>query len=307
MSAPSRTRRTTARRCPRRYLAGERPDLSLRPRHVARRPRRRAAHGTTRARRRPRRPGETLLRPAADRHRREPGELPALAGRANVHVLRTLDDALRLDAALAASEHIAIVGAGLIGQEVASSAVARGVQRHADRRRRPTRSTRSWARAAATTCRRCTSAPASSSGSAAAWSACRRSWTRAALHLDDGSRVEPDLVLVAVGVRPATEWTPWPAGIPVDAAGRTPIAERLRRRRRDRRQRPLGGRRPPGPERRARDARPAPTRRACRRSSGPTSTASASSAIGDPRGATNLRGLTPLCTPATAGSPPSCS
>ena len=44
----------------------------------------------------------------------------------------------------------------------------------------------------------------------------------AALQLDDGSRVEPDLVLVAVGVRPATGWTPWPAGIPVDPAGRTP-------------------------------------------------------------------------------------
>jgi NADPH-dependent 2,4-dienoyl-CoA reductase/sulfur reductase-like enzyme len=44
----------------------------------------------------------------------------------------------------------------------------------------------------------------------------------AALQLDDGSRVEPDLVLVAVGVRPATAWTPWPAGIPVDPAGRAP-------------------------------------------------------------------------------------
>ena len=25
-------------------------------------------------------------------------------------------------------------------------------------------------------------------------------------------------------MRPATEWTPWPKGIPVDAEGRTPIA-----------------------------------------------------------------------------------
>ena len=54
--------------------------------------------------------------------------IPALADRENVHVLRTLDDALRLEQALAPAAHIAIVGAGLIGQEVASSAVARGVE-----------------------------------------------------------------------------------------------------------------------------------------------------------------------------------
>ena len=72
--------------------------------------------------------------------------------------------------------------------------------------------------------------------------------------------VDADHVLVAVGVRPATEWTPWPAGIPVDAeAGRR--SPRLRRRRRDRR-RALGGRRPPGHRRRPRDARPAAARRA---------------------------------------------
>ena len=43
------------------------------------------------------------------------------------------------------------------------------------------------------------------------------------LHLDDDSWSDADHILVAVGVRPATEWTPWPAGIPVDAEGRTPI------------------------------------------------------------------------------------
>ena len=47
-----------------------------------------------------------------------PGELPALAG---FHVLRTLDDALALRAALAGRPKVTIVGAGFIGCEVAAT------------------------------------------------------------------------------------------------------------------------------------------------------------------------------------------
>ena len=64
---------------------------------------------------------------AADRDGREAGDARP-PGRDNVHVLRTLDDALASTQALATAGHIAIVGAGLIGQEVASAAVARGIK-----------------------------------------------------------------------------------------------------------------------------------------------------------------------------------
>ena len=54
----------------------------------------------------------------------EPIRLPGLD---HAHTLRTLDDALRLDEALGRARHVAIVGAGLIGQEVASAARARDI------------------------------------------------------------------------------------------------------------------------------------------------------------------------------------
>jgi 3-phenylpropionate/trans-cinnamate dioxygenase ferredoxin reductase component len=57
-----------------------------------------------------------------------PRTLPALEGRANVQVLRTLDDALALRDALRPGTRLSIVGAGLIGQEVAAAARAAGAE-----------------------------------------------------------------------------------------------------------------------------------------------------------------------------------
>jgi NADPH-dependent 2,4-dienoyl-CoA reductase/sulfur reductase-like enzyme len=53
---------------------------------------------------------------------------PSLPGadRADVHVLRTLDDALRLARALRSADSVAIIGAGLVGCEIASSSVELG-------------------------------------------------------------------------------------------------------------------------------------------------------------------------------------
>ena len=51
-----------------------------------------------------------------------PVMLPALAGYANVQALRTLADAQRLRAALRSGARVTVIGAGLIGLEVASSA-----------------------------------------------------------------------------------------------------------------------------------------------------------------------------------------
>jgi 3-phenylpropionate/trans-cinnamate dioxygenase ferredoxin reductase component len=58
------------------------------------------------------------------RARRLPGQ-PDARG---LHVLRTLDDALALRAAIARAEHVVVVGAGFIGLEVASSARSLGVR-----------------------------------------------------------------------------------------------------------------------------------------------------------------------------------
>jgi NADPH-dependent 2,4-dienoyl-CoA reductase/sulfur reductase-like enzyme len=57
-----------------------------------------------------------------------PRQLALLEGFANVHTLRTLDDALALRRALAAGGRLVIVGAGFVGQEVAVAAARAGVQ-----------------------------------------------------------------------------------------------------------------------------------------------------------------------------------
>lgn len=56
--------------------------------------------------------------------RRLPGQ-PSAAG---LHALRTLDDALALRSALCPSHRVLVIGAGFIGAEVASSAIALGCQ-----------------------------------------------------------------------------------------------------------------------------------------------------------------------------------
>ena len=58
----------------------------------------------------------------------EPVRLPALAGFENVQALRTLDDAARLRAAFARGARVSIVGGGLIGLELASTARRAGAE-----------------------------------------------------------------------------------------------------------------------------------------------------------------------------------
>ena len=54
-------------------------------------------------------------------------DLPATAGFANVHTLRTYDDSLRLRAALNTPCRLVVVGAGFIGSEIAAGAVRAGL------------------------------------------------------------------------------------------------------------------------------------------------------------------------------------
>ena len=85
-------------------------------------------------------PRRRFSRPARDARRRYDADydrliiatgarvrmLPAVAPRTGLHVLRQLDDAIALRD-LAHAAHVAIVGAGFIGLEVAASCRARGV------------------------------------------------------------------------------------------------------------------------------------------------------------------------------------
>jgi NADPH-dependent 2,4-dienoyl-CoA reductase/sulfur reductase-like enzyme len=142
-----------------------------------------------------------------------PRRLPTLDGWSGVHVLRTLDDALAIRAALAAGARVAVVGGGFIGAEVAWSARARGLDvaiidpvpalmarglgpalgqvlaaRHADHGV-ALRLGRSVARA-------------------------EGAGRVERLVLDDGSRVDADVVVVGIGVDPAVGWLAG-SGLPV--------------------------------------------------------------------------------------------
>jgi len=132
--------------------------------------------------------------------------LPDAEGLENVQALRTVDDALRLRDALEPGTRLAVVGAGLISQEVASTASKRDVAvtlieaeplplaraLHPD--------LALWLvdmqRSAGIDVRLETAVTriVSEDGRAVA------------LELSDGSTVEADHVLVAIGIRPAVDW-----------------------------------------------------------------------------------------------------
>ena len=150
-----------------------------------------------------------------------PRRLPGLDGYANVHELRTIGDAQRLRDALVPGRRLAIVGAGFIGQEVASSARARGVDvtlveaLPAPLLRVVGPRLGGWF---AQLQREQGVDVRLGSGIARV----RGGERVEALELADGSHVACDEVLVAIGVAPATGWLP--AGVPPewlagDAAG----------------------------------------------------------------------------------------
>jgi len=143
-----------------------------------------------------------------------PRRLPAADGWPGVHVLRTLDDAVAIRAALAAGARVAVVGGGFIGAEVAWSArvlgldvavvdpvsalMARGLGpalgkvlagRHADQGV-VLRLGRSVARV-------------------------EGAGRVERLVLDDGSSLDADVVVVGIGADPAVGWLAG-SGLPVD-------------------------------------------------------------------------------------------
>ena len=154
-----------------------------------------------------------------------PRRLPMFAGRPNVHVLRTLEDACGVRAALVPGVRLAIVGAGFVGQEVA--ATARGL-------------------GADVTLIEAAEVPLAALGRRlGGWFAAlhRSEGVRVELGvsvaearpavagapvqelvLSDGRIVDADVVLVGVGVAPETRWlagSPLADGVAVDDGART--------------------------------------------------------------------------------------
>ncbi len=131
--------------------------------------------------------------------------LPGAADIEGVHTLRTLDDAMAIRASMTPGARVLVVGAGFIGSEVAAAAHARGCH---------------------TTVVEAASAPLTrglgpSMGAAIGTLHGRhgvdlllgRSVSRLhagdrieAVELDDGSRLDADLVVVGIGVTPNTDW-----------------------------------------------------------------------------------------------------
>lgn len=154
-------------------------------------------------------------------------ELPFLRGFANVHSLRTLADARRLREELAPGAHLAVVGAGFIGQEVAATARRLGLE---------------------VTMIEALEAPLAPilGAELGAWfaelhrgegvrvltgavleSARGRAGRLEELVLADGQRIACDAAVVGVGTAPATAWLAGSGldekGVRTDTAGRTAL------------------------------------------------------------------------------------
>ncbi|HEX3826993.1 MAG TPA: FAD-dependent oxidoreductase [Sporichthyaceae bacterium] len=134
-----------------------------------------------------------------------PRTLPGTEGLAGVHCLRTLDDAVAIRAALDAGARTVVVGAGFIGSEVACAARKRGLPVTV-LESLPTPLVRSVGQATGAVCAalhlrhgtdlRCGVGVARVRG---------RNHVESVL-LDDGTVLPADLVVVGIGVRPATDW-----------------------------------------------------------------------------------------------------
>jgi 3-phenylpropionate/trans-cinnamate dioxygenase ferredoxin reductase component len=156
----------------------------------------------------------------------EPARPPQLMAD-GVVTLRELGDAQRLEPVLGSVERVAIIGGGFIGTEVASMAVARGLETtivDAALPFAPLLGERVAERICAMHRARgvtlLTGTPVER---------VRRAGPSFRVDLADGRHVAADVVVVAVGMRPATRWLDRSElrasqGVPVDPGGRTGVA-----------------------------------------------------------------------------------
>ncbi len=156
----------------------------------------------------------------------KPRTLPAFAGFENVSTLRTLEDSRAIRELLAARARLLIIGAGFIGQEVASGARAAGVEvTVVEAEPLPLhavlgREIGEWFAAL----HRGEGVELVLGHTAAQIHGANRV---EAVTLDDGRRVETDHVLIGIGVSPDLDWLAGcglpTTGIPTDAGGRSEL------------------------------------------------------------------------------------
>jgi NADPH-dependent 2,4-dienoyl-CoA reductase/sulfur reductase-like enzyme len=134
-----------------------------------------------------------------------PRELPGTADVAGIHLLRTLDDALAIRVAMEDHPRVVVVGAGFIGSEVAATARGRGLDVTVVEVL-PVPLAHALGPRLGALCAglhrdhgvdlRCGVTVTGFEGTDRV----------EAVALSDGSRVDADLVVVGIGVRPATDW-----------------------------------------------------------------------------------------------------
>ncbi|MFM9126796.1 MAG: FAD-dependent oxidoreductase, partial [Solirubrobacterales bacterium] len=129
-------------------------------------------------------------------------------GLENVQALRTVDDALRLRDALQPGSRLGVVGAGLISQEVASTASKRDVNVTLIEAEPLPLARALHPDLALWLVEMQRSAGIDVRLDTAVTKIVAEEDRAVALELSDGSRVEVDHVLVAIGIRPADEWLP---------------------------------------------------------------------------------------------------
>lgn len=140
-------------------------------------------------------------------------EVPAWSAVAGVHVLRSFDDLLRLRAELEGARSLAVVGAGVLGCEIAATARGRGLDVHlVDVEPRP------LARVAPPVVGDVLADLHRSHGVHLHLSTgVERLTDGPTVHLTDGTVLPPDLVVVSVGSTPATGWLDG-SGVTLDPA-----------------------------------------------------------------------------------------
>ncbi|GAB3365270.1 NAD(P)/FAD-dependent oxidoreductase [Modestobacter lapidis] len=150
-------------------------------------------------------------------------------GLAGVHDLRRLEDALALADAFTAGARVAVVGAGFIGTEVASAARQRGLEvTVVDASLHPLEAALGPVGAGALLDLHRSRGVTFRLGRRV--TGLTGTGRVEALVLDDGSRVPADVVIVGIGVRPATDWLAGHGvdvrhGLPAEATGTTPFPD----------------------------------------------------------------------------------
>lgn len=134
-----------------------------------------------------------------------PRTLPGTPALEGVHTLRTLEDTRVLLDAFAGRPNVAIVGAGFIGSEVASSARSRGLDVTVIEAL-PVPLVRAVGEAMGAVCASLHRDGGTALRCGVGVEAVEGSGRVERIRLSDGTAVEADVVVIGVGVSPATEW-----------------------------------------------------------------------------------------------------